>query len=142
MKWIYGKQDFKTLEKGEENCYLMTNGLGGFSSMNMMGGIQKYDAFLMACTYVVIHRYNLIHRIREEVELEEEKIVISSQEFQGKEAEKGYEYLSSFVYDDTPLWRFHVKVWRLSDEHASPEYQIHNRSKEGIFFLNTFFFSL
>lgn len=31
MKWIYGKQDFKTLSRGQENCYLLTNGLGGFS---------------------------------------------------------------------------------------------------------------
>ncbi len=50
MKWIYGKQDFKTLERGEENCYLLTNGLGGFSSMNMLGGVSRNDhAFFMAC---------------------------------------------------------------------------------------------
>ncbi|MFR7443600.1 MAG: hypothetical protein ACLUUO_09200 [Sellimonas intestinalis] len=30
MKWIYGKQDIKTLERGQENCYLLTNGLGAF----------------------------------------------------------------------------------------------------------------
>ena len=37
MKFVYGKQDFKTFERGEENCYLMTNVLGGFSSLNMIG---------------------------------------------------------------------------------------------------------
>ena len=149
MKWIYGKQDFKTLERGEENCYLMTNGLGGFSSMNMMGGVSRNDhAFLMACTNPPNHRYNLIHRIREEVELEEEKIVISSQEFQGKEAEKGYEYLSSFVYDDTPLWRFHVKGMEIVKEAAMEQnenrialqYRLHNRSKrKGRFSVTPFF---
>ena len=30
MKFVYGKQDFKTLVRGQENCYLLTNGLGGF----------------------------------------------------------------------------------------------------------------
>lgn len=25
MKWIYGKHDWNTLERGEENCYLMAN---------------------------------------------------------------------------------------------------------------------
>ena len=30
MKWIYGRQDWKTLERGLENCYLLTNGLGRF----------------------------------------------------------------------------------------------------------------
>ena len=149
MKWIYGKQDFKTLERGEENCYLMTNGLGGFSSMNMMGGVSRNDhAFFMACTNPPNHRYNLIHRIREEVELEEEKIVISSQEFQGKEAEKGYEYLSSFVYENTPLWRFHVKGMEIVKEAAMEQnenrialqYRLHNRSKrKGRFSVTPFF---
>lgn len=32
MKFLYGKQDWKTFDRGEENCYLMANGLGGFSS--------------------------------------------------------------------------------------------------------------
>lgn len=149
MKWIYGKQDFKTLERGEENCYLMTNGLGGFSSMNMMGGVSRNDhAFFMACTNPPNHRYNLIHRLREELELEGEKILISSQEFQGKEAEKGYEYLSSFVYEDTPLWRFHVKGVEIVKEIAMEQdvnrialqYRIQNRSKrEGIFSVTPFF---
>ena len=31
MKWMYGKQDWKTRERGLENCYLMTNGLAAFS---------------------------------------------------------------------------------------------------------------
>lgn len=149
MKWIYGKQDFKTLERGEENCYLMTNGLGGFSSMNMMGGVSRNDhAFFMACTNPPNHRYNLIHRLREELELEGEKLHISSQEFQGKEAEKGYEYLSSFVYEDTPLWRFHVKGVEIVKEMAMEQdanrialqYRIHNRSKrDGIFSVTPFF---
>ena len=149
MKWIYGKQDFKTLERGEENCYLLTNGLGGFSSMNMLGGVSRNDhAFFMACINPPNHRYNLIHRLREELELEGEKLHISSQEFQGKEAEKGYEYLSSFVYEDTPLWRFHVKGVEIVKEMAMEQdtnrialqYRIHNRSKrDGIFSVTPFF---
>ena len=63
---IYGKQDFKTLERGQENCYLMTNGLGGFSSMTMTGSVTRNDhAFLMACTQAPNHRYNMVHRLKE-----------------------------------------------------------------------------
>ena len=51
MKWIYGKQDWKTFERGQENCYLMTNALGGFSSLTAAGSAARNDhAFLMACT--------------------------------------------------------------------------------------------
>ena len=43
MKWIYGRQDWKTLERGLENCYLLTNGLGGFSSLTMIGAVARND---------------------------------------------------------------------------------------------------
>ena len=58
MKWIYGKQDWKILERGLENCYLMTNGLGGFSSMTMTGSAARNDhAVLMACTQAVSYTH-------------------------------------------------------------------------------------
>ena len=69
MKWIYGKQDWKTFERGQENCYLMTNGLGGFSSLTMTGSAARNDhAFLMACTKAPNNRYNVIHRLAEQIE--------------------------------------------------------------------------
>ena len=95
MKWIYGKQDIKTLERGQENCYLLTNGLGGFSSLTMIGSAARNDhALLMGCTQAPNHRYNLIHRLREVLETKKEKKVLSSQEFDGGTAEEGYRYLS------------------------------------------------
>ena len=61
MKWIYGKQDWKIFERGQENCYLMTNGLGGYSSLTMTGSAARNDhAFLMACTKAPNNRYNMI----------------------------------------------------------------------------------
>ncbi len=66
MKLIYGKQDWKTFERGEENCYLMTNGLGGFSSLTAIGSCGRNDhAVLMACVKSPNHRYNMIHRLEE-----------------------------------------------------------------------------
>ena len=57
MKFVYGKQDFKTLERGQENCYLLTNGLGGFSSVTVIGSAARNDpAFFMACTKAPNHR--------------------------------------------------------------------------------------
>ena len=68
MKFIYGKQDWKTLERGEEYCYLMTNGLGGFSSLSLVASVSRNDqAVLMACTHSPNHRYNMIHRLEEQL---------------------------------------------------------------------------
>ena len=59
-KWIYGKQDWKTFERGQENCYLMTNGLGGFSSLTATGSAARNDhAFFMAALRAPNSRYNM-----------------------------------------------------------------------------------
>ena len=84
MKWVYGKQDWKTFERGQENCYLMTNGLGGFSSLTMTGSAARNDhAFLMACTKAPNSRYNVIHRLAEQIEAGGSTYTLSSQEFAG-----------------------------------------------------------
>ena len=100
MKWIYGKQDWKTFERGQENCYLMTNGLGGFSSMTMTGSATRNDhAFLMACMKAPNNRYNVIHRLAEKIETEGKGYSLSSQEFADGTREEGYRNLSAFSYD-------------------------------------------
>lgn len=111
MKFIYGKQDWKTFERGEENCYLMANGLGGFSSLTMIGSCGRNDhAVLMACTHSPNHRYNMIHRLEEAIRIGEETMHISSQDYQAQGfREEGYLYQSSFSFEDFPQWAYHVK---------------------------------
>ena len=66
MKFIYGKNDFKTLERGEENCWLLTNGLGGFSSCTGVNSVTRNDhALLMASLKAPNVRWNLVHRVSE-----------------------------------------------------------------------------
>ncbi len=110
MKFIYGKQDWKTLERGEEYCYLMTNGLGGFSSLSLIGSCSRNDqAVLMACTHSPNHRYNMIHRLEETLTVGEKKVHLSSQEFQRREnRESGYLYQSRFYFEDYPVWSYLV----------------------------------
>ena len=33
MRYLYGKQDMKTLSQAQEPCFLLTNGLGGYMSV-------------------------------------------------------------------------------------------------------------
>ena len=30
MRFLYGKQEMRTLQRSQENCFLLTNGLGGY----------------------------------------------------------------------------------------------------------------
>ena len=141
MRWVYGKQDWKTLERGQENCYLMTNGLGGFSSLTMTGSAARNDhAFLMACTKAPNNRYNVIHRLAEQIEAEGDTFMLSSQEFADGSREEGYRYLSSFSYEDTPVWRFLANgveiekeaAMRQGENTAAVIYRVRNRSRKDI----------
>lgn len=148
-KWVYGKQDWKTYERGQENCYLMTNGLGGFSSMTMTGSVARNDhAFFMACVKAPNNRYNMVHRLAEKLEAGGREYVLSSQEFADGSREEGYKYLSEFSYQDTPVWRFHaggveiVKEAALKngENTAALRYKIMNRSRDKVRFTVTPFY--
>lgn len=140
MRFIYGKQDFKTLERGEENCYLMTNGLGGFSSLSMTGSCSRNDqAVLMACVHAPNHRYNMIHRLSETLEVQGKTIFLSSQDMQAHGGrEEGYQYQTQFVYEDYPQWNYlveGVEVVRTialmqGENTVGISYHIRNRSEE------------
>lgn len=110
MRFVYGKQDFKTLQRGEENCYLLTNGLGGFSSTTIIGSSARNDhAFFMACTTAPNHRYHMIHRLSERLMTAEGTVFLSSQQFADKkEPENGFCHLSAFLFEDYPVWVYHA----------------------------------
>lgn len=144
MKFIYGRQDFKTLERGEENCYLMTNGLGGFSSLTMTGSCSRNDhALLMSCFAAEApnHRYNMIHRLEEILTIGERRIHLSTQDFTDHSArETGFLFLSSFMYEDYPVWHYQVEgveiiktvVLAVNENMVGVSYEIRNRSGDAV----------
>ena len=112
MRFIYGRQHYKTFERGEENCYLMTNGLGGWSSMTVIGSCSRNDhAFFMACKKEKSpnHRVNVIHRLKEVLYIGDSEYTLSSQDYMDKEnREEGYLYISAFTYEDYPQWIYEL----------------------------------
>ena len=139
MKWIYGRQDWKTLERGLENCYLLTNGLGGFSSLTMTGAVARNDhSVFMACTKAPNHRVNMVHRIKEELGIGETKYVLSTQEFADGTKEEGYRYLTEFSFGVLPLWRYLTSGIEIEKEIAMAQgnnqiavnYHLKNRGQE------------
>lgn len=139
MKYIYGKQDFQTLERGEENCFLMTNGLGGFSSLTMTGSCSRNDhAVLMACLHSPNYRINMIHRLEETLCVGEETVPISSQRFADGSREEGFLYQTRFSYEDYPQFFYLVNgvevvrtlVLGQGENTVGISYEIRNRSKE------------
>lgn len=110
MRLLYGRQEFHTMERGQENCYLLTNGLGGFSSCTMIGSNSRNDhAFLMAGMKAPNHRYNVVHRLSERLTIGNQSFWISSQQMADGREEDGYRNLVSFGFEDCPQWRYHVQ---------------------------------
>lgn len=153
MKFIYGKQDWKTLERGQENCYLLTNGLGGFSSCTVTGSCARNDhSLFMAAVKAPNYRCNMIHRLDEELERagaygEKESIFLSSQEYRNdaESAKEGYRYLDSFTFEDFPKWTFRVDGVEVVKEVAMKQgenlvairYRFRNRSRKAVSFVVT-----
>ena len=142
MKFIYGKQDWKTFQRGEENCYLMANGLGGFSSLTIIGSCGRNDhSVLMACVHSPNHRFNMIHRLEERLSLGDWEPHISSQDYGSHgQRENGYLYQSDFCYRDYPRWTYLVKgaevvktlVLGQGENTVGISYEVNNRSGEEV----------
>ena len=74
--------------------------------------------------------------------------VLSAQEMAGGPGEEGYRYLSSFTWEDTPVWQFQADGVEIRKEAAMEQgentialrYEITNRSREASTFLVTPFY--
>lgn len=112
MKFIYGKHDWKTMDRGQENCYLLTNGLGGYSSLTTIGSNTRNDhALFMAGTTAPNHRYHLISKLNEQIQIGQGKAVdLSSQEYVNHtKNQTGFTYLNQFSYEYYPIWTYQVE---------------------------------
>ncbi len=109
MKFNFNKIAWSTIAEGEKNCYLMANGLGGYNSMNLVGGLTRGDqAFFMAAKKAPNVRWNMITGILETLMVDGKEYVLTSQRMQGKPDLEGFRYLESFVFDNYPQWVYNV----------------------------------
>ena len=144
MRFTYGKTDWSSQERGEENSYLLTNGLGGFSSQSIIGSNARNDqAVLMACTVAPVERYHMVTRIEEEVEMtgeeESKRVSLSAQRYADHSREQsGQKYLQSFVFEDFPVWIYQVgglqirksMVMKYGENTVGLQYRLTNRGQK------------
>ncbi|HCW53677.1 MAG TPA: glycogen debranching protein [Clostridium sp.] len=116
MKFIYGKNDWSSMERGQENCFLLTNGLGGFSSLTIIGSNARNDhAILMACLKAPNNRYNLISNIGETLKIKNSTYDLSSQEYLNSKLNRnGFFYESKFEFEYVPKWTYHINGFEIN----------------------------
>ncbi|MGL5416746.1 MAG: amylo-alpha-1,6-glucosidase [Clostridium sp.] len=108
MKFIYGKNDFKNFKRANENCYLLTNGLGGYSSTTLINSLTRSDHSLFTASLKAPNlRKNIINKIEESLIINEKEIPLSSQEFVTftKNIE-GFSNILSFKQEYLPSWDY------------------------------------
>lgn len=111
MQWIYGKNSWRTQEQGEENCYLLTNGLGGFSSLTMTGANARNDqALLMASLKAPTVRYHLVTNVHGRIEVGGKSYDLASQQYVNHtKNQTGQQWLQSFSFEYLPVWQYHIE---------------------------------
>ena len=108
MKFLFGRQDLSTLTRAQENCCLLTNGLGGYSSLSAAFSMTRADQGLLVSARTAPNdRVTLLARVQETLLHGGREDFLSSQQFgDGTPPEEGYRLLSSLTVDDFPCWRY------------------------------------
>ena len=116
MRFVYGKQNMRTLERAQENNFLLTNALGGYASVTGGYGVPRCDqGLLVAAVKAPNVRINMVHRMKETLRIGDQELLLSTQEFaDGRPPEEGYRNLASFVYDGLPTWTYDVSGVRVT----------------------------
>jgi len=139
MKFIYGKQDWLTFQRGEEVCFLMTNGLGGFCSLTAIGSCARSEhGVLMACEHAPNRRVQMIQRLGETLAVGGQTVPLSSQDFEDRR-EDGRACQASFTFRDYPRWTWLVRGVEVvkslamvpGENTVAVIYEVHNRSRSG-----------
>lgn len=108
MKYIFGREDFFSLEQAQSRCFLLTNGLGGFSTLTAAWSVRRCDhGLLMAALTPPNVRAMLVHRLQERLTVDGQETFLSTQQFQeDTPPEEGYHNLTEFRWEKGPVWTY------------------------------------
>lgn len=111
MRFEFDTKNWTTIAEGEKDCYLLTNGLGGYSSLSVIGAAARGDqALLMSAKKAPNVRMHLVTNIFEKLVVDGQEHILTSQRMKSGADYEGFRYLEKFVYDDfdesAPTWTF------------------------------------
>ncbi len=111
MKYIYDKNELTPIVKGEADCFLMTDGLGGYCSLTHAGSVARGDqALLMTALKPPGDRWHMVTNVNEVLLVNGTSYMLSSQRYDfGRNDNDRTDLLSSFEFDVYPVWNYNVK---------------------------------
>ncbi len=111
MRFEFDTKNWTTIAEAEKDCYLLTNGLGGYSGLSVTGAAARGDqALLMSAKRAPNVRMHLVTNLFEKLVVDDQEYVLTTQRMRSGADYEGYCYLKKFVYDDfdaaAPVWTF------------------------------------
>lgn len=138
MRFERNSQNWNTIEQGEKDCFLLTNGLGGYSSLSVIGSLARGDqALLMSAQKAPNVRRHLISNLLETFSMDGTNYVLTSQRMMNQPDLEGFRYLDSFSYDKIPTWTYRIgdvviskrMVMVHGENTVALQYNIHSEQK-------------
>ena len=104
------------LENGLEREWIITNGIGGYSSSTIIGAnTRKYHGLLVAALTPPARRFLILSKLDESIEVRGKKYNLYTNI--GKEyISKGFEYQESFEKDYVPTFKYKIGKRRKNRE--------------------------
>ena len=102
----FGKSEWSSFDRGIEREWLLTNGIGGFSSSTVIGASsRRYHGLLVASLEPPVERHLVLSQLHETVTLNGQEFSLSSFST-GNYINTGYLFQASFELDPLPVFTY------------------------------------
>lgn len=106
---IFTKEDLK-LEKGRDKEWIITNGLGSYSSSTILNlNTRKYHGLLVAALKKPLDRNLLLSKFEEEVIIGKKVHSLSINKYPNTYYPQGSQYLEGFVFNNYPVFNYKIE---------------------------------
>jgi len=127
----FSSEVFSDLEKATSLEWVVTNGLGGYASSNVLGlNTRKYHGVLVASFNPPVDRRVVLSKLDEQLLFNGEVYPLSANEFSNGIHPKGYKYLESFSQFPLPTFTYNTDKAKLSKTILMP----HQKNATVIFY--------
>ncbi len=102
-----GRSVLSNVNEALDREWLVTNGLGGYASSTVLGiNTRKYHGLLVAAFNPPVNRWVLLSKLDENLQIGNENYDLGANEFQDVMHPKGYQFLSEFMIDPLPTFKY------------------------------------
>jgi predicted glycogen debranching enzyme len=109
MEFEFGRECWRTFERGIEKEWLLTNGIGGYASSTVIGAnSRRYHGLLIASLNPPVERRLILSKIDETLIIDGESYFLYSFRTPGFTME-GFKYQQKFSYNPLPVFVYNVR---------------------------------